>query len=309
MIEIIGLKKSFKDKEVLNNINLKIEDGKVFGLVGINGAGKSTLLRLLCGVYKADNGSILINGEEVYENEKVKKDIFFLPDEPYYSNNTTPLSLKDIYKVFYNLDEEKYLQYIDLFKLPLKKSMNKFSKGMKRQVFISLALAIKPKYLLLDEAFDGLDPLARLTFKRALIDLIDECNSTVIISSHSLRELEDICDSYGLLDNKNISSNGSIDEALTSVHKYQIAFNEEMDQEDFDIEFKTFTKDGRIIKVVVKEDYDEFSKLISKYNPLLIDEIPIDFEELFIIEVESRGYLKWLDYWNIILKKELILWV
>lgn len=292
MIEIIGLKKSFKDKEVLDNINLKIEDGKVFGLVGINGAGKSTLLRLLCGVYKADNGSILIDGNEVYENEKVKKDIFFLPDEPYYSNNTTPFSLKDIYKVFYNLDEEKYLQYVDLFKLPLKKSMNKFSKGMKRQVFISLALAIKPKYLLLDEAFDGLDPLARLTFKRALIDLIDECNSTVIISSHSLRELEDICDSYGLLDNKNISSNGSIDEALTSVHKYQIAFEKEMSEEDFDIKFKTFNKDGRIIKVVVKEDYNEFSKLINKYNPLLVDEIPIDFEELFIIEVESRGYLK-----------------
>ena len=292
MIEIIGLKKSFKDKEVLDNINLKIEDGKVFGLVGINGAGKSTLLRLLCGVYKADNGSILIDGNEVYENEKVKKDIFFLPDEPYYSNNTTPLSLKDIYKVFYNLDEEKYLQYINLFQLPLKKSMNKFSKGMKRQVFISLALAIKPKYLLLDEAFDGLDPLARLTFKRALIDLIDECNSTIIISSHSLRELEDICDSYGLLDNKNISSNGSIDEALTSVHKYQIAFEKEMSEEDFDIKFKTFNKDGRIIKVVVKEDYNEFSKLINKYNPLLVDEIPIDFEELFIIEVESRGYLK-----------------
>lgn len=292
MIEIIGLKKSFKDKEVLDNINLKIEDGKVFGLVGINGAGKSTLLRLLCGVYKADNGSILIDGNEVYENEKVKKDIFFLPDEPYYSNNTTPLSLKDIYKVFYNLDEEKYLQYINSFQLPLKKSMNKFSKGMKRQVFISLALAIKPKYLLLDEAFDGLDPLARLTFKRALIDLIDECNSTIIISSHSLRELEDICDSYGLLDNKNISSNGSIDEALTSVHKYQIAFEKEMSEEDFDIKFKTFNKDGRIIKVVVKEDYNEFSKLINKYNPLLVDEIPIDFEELFIIEVESRGYLK-----------------
>lgn len=292
MIEIIGLKKSFKDKEVLDNINLKIEDGKVFGLVGINGAGKSTLLRLLCGVYKADNGSILIDGNEVYENENVKKDIFFLPDEPYYSNNTTPLSLKDIYKVFYNLDEEKYLQYINLFQLPLKKSMNKFSKGMKRQVFISLALAIKPKYLLLDEAFDGLDPLARLTFKRALIDLIDECNSTVIISSHSLRELEDICDSYGLLDNKNISSNGNIDEALTSVHKYQIAFEKEMSEEDFDIKFKTFNKDGRIIKVVVKEDYNEFSKLINKYNPLLVDEIPIDFEELFIIEVESRGYLK-----------------
>ena len=296
MIEIKNLCKSFKEKEVLKDINLKIEDGKVFGLVGINGAGKSTLVRLLCGVYKADNGSILIDGNEVYENEKVKKDIFFLPDEPYYSNNTTPLSLKDIYKVFYNLDEEKYLQYINSFQLPLKKSMNKFSKGMKRQVFISLALSIKPKYLLLDEALDGLDPLARLTFKRSLIDLIDECNSTIIISSHSLRELEDICDSYGLLDNKNISSSGEISEAIEKVHKYQIAFDKEMYEEDFDFEFKNFTKDRRIIKLVVKEDYEEFSKLISKYNPLLIDEIPIDFEELFIIEVESRGYLKWSDY-------------
>ncbi len=292
MIEIKNLCKSFKEKEVLKDINLKIEDGKVFGLVGINGAGKSTLLRTICGVYKSDSGEVLVDGEKVYENEQAKRKIFFLPDEPYYNNNTTPNTLKDIYKVFYELDQEKYYQYIELFKLPLNRSMNKFSKGMKRQVFISLALAIKPKYLLLDEAFDGLDPLARLTFKRALIDLIDECKSTVIISSHSLRELEDICDSYGLLDNKNISSSGEISEAIEKVHKYQIAFDKEMYEEDFDFEFKNFTKDRRIIKLVVKEDYEEFSKLISKYNPLLIDEIPIDFEELFIIEVESRGYLK-----------------
>ena len=292
MIEIKNLYKNFKDKEVLKDVSLTIEDGKVFGLVGINGAGKSTLLRTICGVYQADSGDILIDGENVYENEKVKKNIFFLPDDPYYNNNTTPNSLKDIYKVFYNLDEEKYYQYINLFKIPLNKSMNKFSKGMKRQVFISLALSIKPKYLLLDEAFDGLDPLARLTFKRALIDLIDEGNSTVIISSHSLRELEDICDSYGLLDNKNIASSGEISEAIESVHKYQVAFKEIMEASDFDFEFKSFSKDGRIIKFVVNENYEEFSKLISKYNPLIIDEIPIDFEELFIIEVESRGYLK-----------------
>ncbi len=292
MIEVKDLCKSFKDKEVLNNINLTIEDGKVFGLVGINGAGKSTLLRLLCGVYKVDSGKVLFDGEEVFENEKIKKDIFFLPDEPYYSTNTTPNSLKDIYKVFYDLDEKRYLEYIEEFKLPLKKPLNKFSKGMKRQVFISLALAIKPKYLLLDEAFDGLDPLARLTFKRALIDLINEYNSTIIISSHSLRELEDICDSYGLLDNKAISSSGDISEALEQVHKYQVAFENEVYEEDLDFEYKSFSKDRRIIKIVVKEDYEEFSKLISKYKPLIIDEIPIDFEELFIIEVESRGYLK-----------------
>lgn len=291
MIEIKNLNKSFSDKKVLKDINLTINTGKVFGLIGINGAGKSTLLRLISGVYKADSGSILINGEEVYENEKIKKEIFFLPDEPYYGLNTTPYNLKDIYQVFYDLDEQLYLNYIDLFKIPLKKPMNKFSKGMKRQVFISLALSIKPKYLLLDEAFDGLDPLARLTFKRALIELIEEKNSTIIISSHSLRELEDICDSYALLDNQSIISSGDIQESLNKYHKYQIAFEKVFTKENFDIDFISYSQDGRIMKVVVKEEYEQFKNKIEKYNPLLIDEIPIDFEELFMIEVESRGYL------------------
>ena len=187
---------------------------------------------------------------------------------------------------------EHYFKYLELFEIPIKKPINKFSKGMKRQVFIALALAIKPKYLLLDEAFDGLDPLARLTFKRALIDLIDEKKTTIIISSHSLRELEDICDSYGLIDNRNIVSSGLISEATENVHKYQVVFSDIITKEQFDINFKNYQQDGRIIKVVVKEDLEQFTKLMEKYNPLIIDEIPIDFEELFIIEVESRGYLK-----------------
>ncbi len=292
MIELKNVYKRFDKKEILNDINIKIEDGKIFGVVGINGAGKSTLLRIISGVYKTDSGNVLINNKEVFENENVKKDIFFLPDEPYYGTNTTPISLKDIYKAFYKLDEEKYFEYLNLFKLPLKKQLNNFSKGMKRQVFISLALAIKPKYLLLDEAFDGLDPLARLTFKRALIELIEDNKSTIIISSHSLRELEDICDSYALINAKSIATYGSISDAIESIHKYQIAFEKVMSKEDFNIEFKSFTQDGRVIKVVVKDDLETFTEKMNKYNPLLIDEIPIDFEELFIIEVESRGYLK-----------------
>lgn len=291
MIKITNLCKSFSDKKVIEDLNLVIEDGKVFGLVGINGAGKSTLLRLISGVYKADNGSILIDDEEVYENEKIKKEIFFLPDEPYYGENTTPLSLINLYETFYDLDKEVYLNYLNQFSLPLKKTMKNFSKGMKRQVFISLAIAIKPKYLLLDEAFDGLDPLARLAFKRALINLVSEKETTVIISSHSLRELEDICDSYGLIDKKSITSFGDISEALEKVHKFQVAFESIPSKEDFDIDFILYNQDSRIIKVVVKENYDEFSEKMKKYNPLLIDEISIDFEELFIIEVESRGYI------------------
>ena len=291
MIEIKNLQKSFGDKIVLNNLSVVIPDSKIFGLVGINGAGKSTLLRIISGVFKSDNGSVLIDGEEVYENPKVKSKIFFLPDEPFYNSNTTANNVCDMYLAFYDFSKQEYLDYLKEFDVPLKKPLSTLSKGMKRQVFVSLALAIKPKYLLLDESFDGLDPLARLKFKRMIIDLVENNDTTIIISSHSLRELEDICDSYGLIDNGVIESTGDIQEKLKSYHKYQVAFNEVVIKEDFDIEFISYEQDRRIIKVVVKEDLEEFSKKIQKFNPLIIDEINIDFEELFIIEVESRGYL------------------
>ena len=293
MIEIKNLSKSYGDKLVLNNLSIKIEDGKIFGLVGINGAGKSTLLRLISGIFEANTGSILVDGEEIYDNENKKKDIFFLPDEPYYGINTTPLNLIDLYQEFYDFNKQEYLNYLEIFKLPLNKKMHTFSKGMKRQVFVSLALAIKPKYLLLDEAFDGLDPLARLTFKRAIIDLVEEKQTTIIISSHSLRELEDICDCYGLIDKMEIASSGEIADTINKTHKYQVAFNEIPSKDMFD-DFKilTYEQESRIVRIVVNEDFDTFKEKIDKYNPLLIDEIPINFEELFIIEVESRGYLK-----------------
>ena len=296
MIEIKNLCKSYGNKEVLDDINLQVDNGSIVGLVGINGAGKSTLLRLISGVFKADKGTILIDGEEVYENEKIKQQIFFLPDEPFYSINTTPISLIDLYKSFYSLDKEAYLNYLNMFKIPLKKTMNTFSKGMKRQVFVSLALAIKPKYLLLDEAFDGLDPLARLSFKKALIDLVSDKKCSVIISSHSLRELEDICDYYALIDNKKIASSGQIATETEKLHKYQVVFNEMINKEDFNINLISFEQDKRVVRVVVNEELDEFSEKIKDLSPLIIDEIPIDFEELFIIEVERKGYLKWKTY-------------
>ena len=292
MIEISGLCKSF-DKEVLKDVNLTIEDNSIFGLVGINGAGKSTLLRLLSGVYNKDAGFIKFDGEEVYENEKVKKNIFFLPDDPYYDRSTTPLTLIDLYKAFYDIDEKAYLDYINGFKLPLKSTMKNFSKGMKRQVFVSLALAIKPKYLFLDEAFDGLDPLARLSLKRTLMKIQEEKEMTVIISSHSLRELEDICDSFALLDDKKITSSGNINQSINKMHKYQIAFDSIPEKEMFEgINFISYKQDKRIITIVLEDEYDCVIEKFKKYNPLIIDEIAIDFEELFIIEVESRGYLK-----------------
>jgi ABC-2 type transport system ATP-binding protein len=217
MIEVINLGKRFDKKWVLNDLSLTINDGSIFGLVGINGAGKSTFLRLLSGVYKADGGSIDFDGKCVFDSTEVKKEIFFLPDDPFYSTNTKGNDLLELYRTMYTVDDVTFHKYMNLFNLNAKAPINNFSKGMRRQLFIALALSVKPKYLFLDEAFDGLDPLARLTFKRAIIELCEETNCTVIISSHSLRELEDICDSFGLLDHGHITSSGGISEEIEKV--------------------------------------------------------------------------------------------
>lgn len=292
MISITNLCKSFGPKVVLANLNLQINDGQVLGLVGINGAGKSTLLRTLCGVYKADVGEILVDGKPSYENEQVKKDFFFLPDEPFYDQNSTPASILALYCSQYDVDKDKYHEYLEHFKINPKEKLNKFSKGMKRQTFISLALAIHPKYLVLDEAFDGLDPLARLMFKRELVDMISDYHSTVIISSHSLRELEDICDSFALLNNNHIVSNGNLTEALDELHKYQIAFKEVVTKDIFPNVYKSYSSDGRVVKIITSLTIDELNKKLKDLNPVFIDELPVDFEEMFEAVVEEGGYLK-----------------
>ena len=292
MIYITNLCKSFGPKVVLANLNLQINDGQVLGLVGINGAGKSTLLRTLCGVYKADAGEILVDGKPSYENEQVKKDFFFLPDEPFYDQNSTPASVLALYCSQYNVNKDKYYEYLEHFKINPKEKLNKFSKGMKRQTFISLALAIHPKYLVLDEAFDGLDPLARLMFKRELVDMISDYHSTVIISSHSLRELEDICDSFALLNNNHIVSSGNLTDALGELHKYQIAFKEVVTKDLFPNVYKTYASDGRVVKIITSLTIDELNEQLKNLNPVFIDELPVDFEEMFEAVVEEGGYLK-----------------
>ena len=292
MISINGVYKSFKEKDVLKDINLHIEDGKILGLCGINGAGKSTLLRIVSGVYQADSGNVLIDNENIYDNEKVKKELFFLPDEPYYDFNSTPKSIINIFEAMYKLDKEVYYQNIEHFKIPLNKKIIKFSKGMKRQVFISIAFAIKPKYLILDEAFDGLDPFARLYFKRQIVDMVSENNTTVIIASHSLRELEDICDTFAIIDKNKIAASGELFDSLDKIHKYQIAFNEKIDINNFPKIYKTIHQDERIIRIITDKSLDELKVNLKDLNPLFIDELSINFEEMFNAVIEEGGYLE-----------------
>lgn len=291
MIKIEGAQKSFGKYVVFENLELTIDEGTVFGLVGINGAGKSTLLRSISGIYALDKGRILIDGEEVYENPRAKAKIFFVPDEPYTTLSITGERLKNTYKAYYSsFDEKIFYDVLSMFELSSKKRISTFSKGMKRRLFIALAFAIQPKILLLDEAFDGLDPFARLQLKEKLIDLVEKNKMTVIISSHSLRELEDICDRYAILDNKRFISNGNIGEDLNRYRKYQLAFEREHKKEDF-AKFNplTISISGRVVTMIVPVGKEELEKEIKEMNPILIDDLPLNFEDFFISNVKGEN--------------------
>ncbi len=296
MIQIKGLIKDFGKKRVLDNLNLQIKDNSIFGLIGINGAGKSTLLRILANVYDQTEGQVLYDGKPNNEIE-VKKDIFFLSDDPHFSENTNIKEVVQFYQTFYNLDIDSFYEYLNAFKLQennpdiLNNPIYKFSKGMKRQLYICVALAIAPKYLLLDEAFDGLDPLARLTFKKIVLKRMEEKPMTIIISSHSLRELEDICDCFGLLNNGKIESSGSIEENLNQYYKYQIAFKEDIDLNQIkqNIKVISISQVGKVYQIICEGEEEQIITYLKNLNPILLDSLSIDFEELFVIKIEHEG--------------------
>ena len=290
MLNIINVHKSFGDTEVLNGVNLEVNEGSIFGLVGINGSGKSTLLRIIAGVYEADFGWVLFNDSNTYKKADIRREILYVSDDPYYPQNATIHTLKDLYASFYSLDEARFYKYLKMFGLDEYKQISTFSKGMKRQTSLAFALAIKPKLLLLDECFDGLDPLVRLTFKKALVDLLEDEKITVIISSHNLKELEDVCDSFGILEDGVIETYGDLLESKENIAKFQLAYEVELDKEFFsELNVLSFKREGRVITLVVKDNLDKAREFLNKSNAILIDELPVNFEELFIYEVESRG--------------------
>lgn len=293
MLEIKNVYKAFDDQRVLSGVSLNIEYGSIFGLVGVNGAGKSTLLRSIAGIYQLDDGCILFDNLDTYDDFEVRKNILLVSDDPYFPYGSTIESLKNFYKSFYDFDEEVYNKYLNLFGLNSKNNISKFSKGMKRQTMLLLALACKPKLLLLDEAFDGLDPMVRVHIKNALSDLIEDNHSLIIISSHNLKELEDICDSYGILENGNIETYGDLLESKANVNKYQLAFDKDVDLaifKDFDVLYKN--KEGRIITLVIKGEKEEVYEKLQKLNPLLLDVLNVNFEELFIYEHTGGNNVK-----------------
>ncbi len=200
MLDVLHVSKNINNKLVINDCSFKIEDGKVFGMVGINGAGKSTLLRLCAGILKPDEGTILLGTETIYSNINAKKDIVFIPDTPYFEIDSTISNTKKFYESFYDLDTNYFNYLLERFELKPKDSLYHLSKGKLKRFYLVLALAIAPKLLLLDETFDGVDPICKRIFKEELRNIMKEKNINVVLSSHSLRELADISDQIAYLE-------------------------------------------------------------------------------------------------------------
>lgn len=292
MIKTENLTKKFKDFTALDNVSCAIPEGCIYGMVGSNGAGKSTFLRLLCGVYRADSGKILFDGEDVYENTNVKKDIVFVPDDLYFLPGANISRMAKLYKrVYENFDDDRFKMLSAYFKLPEKRPINNFSKGMKRQAAIILALSAKPKYILLDETFDGLDPVMRSFVKSLIYDDVASRNMTTVLSSHSLRELEDICDSLVLLHNGKIVLENNISELKEDVFKVQVAFGYDYDKSLFEgLNVTQFSKQGSVSNIIVKGESEELQSAIKSKNPVLFEILPLTLEEVFTQKMQEFGY-------------------
>ncbi len=293
MIEIKGLSKSFDKKHyVLENLNCTIKDNAIYGLVGANGAGKSTLLRLINSIYTSDAGTIFIDGEDVYDNEKIKEDMVFVPDDLFFYSNYSLMDMAYYYDSLYpKFDMNYVLKVADKLKLNKNAKISSFSKGMKRQCALLCALGTGARYMFFDETFDGLDPVVRKYFKSLLADTMEKNNTTIIMTSHNLRELEDICDNLGLLYKGNILFESDIDTLKTTMFKVQISLKEDFNKSTFKgLKILSYKKIGSVATLIIDENGKDSRTILEKLHPIILDYLPLTLEEVFIYQMEALGY-------------------
>ena len=294
MIEIKGVTKKFDNKfTALENIDLTIPTGTAFGLLGSNGAGKSTILRLISGIYKQEEGTVKADGEDIFDNISVKERVFFIDDETVQFSKYTLKSLKDFYKGYYpNFSEELFEKLRAQVNLPMDKRIDRFSKGMKRQAIVIVGLACRTDYLLLDEAFDGLDPTMRIIVKKMLVDAMIDRNLTAIISSHNLKEINEVCDTVALLHKGKILFNRDLDSVKGNIHKVQAAFAVDYNgKEDFEgLNVLHYERTGSVCYLIIKGSEEEIRENLKVKKPLVLDIVPLSLEEIFIYEMEGLGY-------------------
>ncbi len=283
MIEINKLTKQFGNVKAVDCLSITFNQG-INGLVGENGAGKSTLLRLIADVYDEDSGFIKIDGKD-HTDLKAKELVFFLPDDPFAPKNYTISQVFDLYASLFKLDKEKFEDIMSRLSLPLDRRVSTFSKGMKRQFFIAIALSSQAKYVMLDEAFDGLDPLVLDTIKQEIIQDADE--KTYIVSSHNINSLQRLCDNFVILSKGKAANNANIEDIGVKYCKYQILAKSEISEKDLKklgVDVVSFKKLGSVCNVVTTEEIDE-EILNKRFDIILFEKVSIDPDELITLEM------------------------
>ena len=293
MIEVKNVIKCFDDFRALDGLTMTVPTGSIYGLVGPNGAGKSTILRHITGIYRQDEGSITVDGETVYENPAVKARLTSIPDELYYFLSASTRDMMKFYKGFYpKFDAKRYEALKDIFTtVDEKRPIRRLSKGMQKQSAFWLSLCCRPDYLILDEPVDGLDPVMRRQVWSLLMNDVAEHGTTVLVSSHNLRELEDVCDHVGILSRGKVLVERSLSDLQGNVVKMQVVFQEkEMPQLPADMEVLHVSQVGRIHTLIVRGTADEITNRLAVYSPILLEALPLTLEEIFIYELGGEDY-------------------
>jgi ABC-2 type transport system ATP-binding protein len=293
MIEVKDVVKRFDDFLALDGLTMTVPTGSIYGLVGPNGAGKSTILRHITGIYRQDAGKVTVDGQEAYENPAVKARLTAIPDELYYFLSASTRDMMRFYRGFYpNFDQKRYEALRDVFTaVDEKRPIRRLSKGMQKQSAFWLALCCRPDYLILDEPVDGLDPVMRRQVWSLLMGDVSERGTTVLVSSHNLRELEDVCDHVGILSRGKVLVERSLSELQGNVVKMQVVFQEkELPKLPEDMEVLHVSQVGRIHTLIVRGTAQEITNRLAVYTPILLEALPLTLEEIFIYELGGEDY-------------------
>ena len=293
MIEVQAVSKSFDGFKALDGLSMTVPTGAIYGLVGPNGAGKSTILRHITGVYQQDSGLVLVDGQTVYENPAVKEKIADIPDELYYFGSASTRDMARFYKgVYPRFDEKRYETLREVFRtVDEKRPIRRLSKGMQKQAAFWLALCLRPEVLVLDEPVDGLDPVMRRQVWSLLMSDVAQDGTTVLVSSHNLRELEDVCDHVGILSHGKVLVERSLSDLQENLVKMQVVFQtRDLPEIPEDMEVLNVQQVGRIHTLIVRGRADEVTNRLAVYSPILMDALPLTLEEIFIYELGGEDY-------------------
>ena len=292
MIEFKNVTKKFGDFTAVENISFNVELSSIYGLIGYNGAGKTTLLKTAAGIYRTDGGDVTMDYQSTFDNADIRKNMFYIPDDLYFPMNASIKSMAKFYASYYpNFNYKTLDNLLEVFGLDPKKKIRGFSKGMQRQAEIILALASRPRFMLLDETFDGLDPQKKDMTKKLFVEYMAEGYCSLIISSHNLSELSDLCDHVGLINGKHLTMDCSVDSISDNYRKYRLIFDRDITKEDFkDIKCKSLDIDGKVVSIIFDKATQGQKDRLAALNPIAIDEYRLTMEEVFLNEMEDKKY-------------------